>query len=273
MQVDLHIHTTASDGRWPPERVISEAVRAGIGFIAVTDHDTIGSVKACQGLAAGAGLFFLRGVEISSAVQGQVFHILGYGFDLDHPGLGKLLAENTEKLDRADDRIVESLVERGYNVDPAEYAAYTYERTRGGWKVLNYLIDRGLCADVADYLERVGRGQTPPSFPQPKEVIATIREAGGEAILAHPLATMEGMRISEEMLPRFLQWGISGLECYHPEQDEEETALCLEWCDRENLLITGGSDCHGGLVGREIGVPPVTLGDLRLGKLERWLEV
>jgi len=269
MRVDLHIHTTAADGRWPPERVISEAQLRGLTLIAVADHDTVGSVRRCAELASDAGIRVLRGVEVSSALNGCLFHILGYGFDLDHPGLAKLLRENTEKLDRADDSVIEGLVARGFDIDLAEYAAYEYDRSRGGWKALNFLIDRGLCADVRDYLERVRPDRAVPPFPHPREVIGTIRQAGGAAIAAHSQAAMEGARVSEELFERFLEWGVAGLECYHPNHDEAATALCLEWCERKGLLITGGSDCHGGLVGREMGVPQVVWADLRLGDLER----
>jgi predicted metal-dependent phosphoesterase TrpH len=273
MRVDLHIHTTASDGRWPPERVISEAVTRGIGLVAVADHDTIAAVKRCAELAAEAGVQLLSGVEVSSRLEGRLFHILGYGFDLDDPGLIRLLDENTAKLNRADDEVVEGLVAGGLDIDLAEYAAYQYDRTRGGWKALNFLIDRGFCADVQDYLERVWRDRAVPPFVPPSQVVETIRRAGGAAVVAHPRAAMEAMCLSEKLLKSFLEWGIAGLECYHPGHDELETALCLEWCNREQLFVTGGSDCHGGLVGREMGVPAITLADLRLGELERCLRM
>jgi predicted metal-dependent phosphoesterase TrpH len=267
MRVDLHIHTTASDGRWPPERVISEALRIGLGLISVTDHDTIGSVAACEELALDAGMRFLRGVEISSRLGDQVFHILGYGFDLDDRALKGLLSDNAEELERADDGAIESLIDAGVGIDLADYAAYEYDRTRGGWKALNFLIDRGVCADVSDYLERVWRERTVPEFAHPADVVAAIREAGGFPVVAHPRAGMEGMCLTEELLDRFVDWGIAGLECYHPGHDDDDCAVCLTWCRQGGLLVTGGSDCHGGLVGRELGVPVIADTDLELGEL------
>ena len=86
--------------------------------------------------------------------------------------------------------------------------------------------------------------------------------------MAHPGGSMRREGISEEKLDRFLGFGIAGLECYSPYHDEATTRFCLDWCARHDLLVTGGSDCHGGFVGREVGVPIVDTADLRLGELE-----
>lgn len=269
MRADLHIHTTASDGCWPPERVVAEVKARAIGLFAVADHDTVAGVPAAETLARQEGLAFLRGVEISTQLDGRIFHILGYGFDPQFPALVKLLNENRLKLDRASDEAIQSLIAAGYPIDWADYAAYTYERTRGGWKAYNFLLDRGLCSGIRDYFERLSPmlSPDPPLFVSPAEAIAAIRQAGGAPILAHPGASFRP-QVTGEGLEMFLDLGIAGVECYSYAHDEATTRFCLDWCARHNLLITGGSDCHGGLVPRELGTPPVDTAALRLGALE-----
>ena len=269
MRADLHIHTIASDGRWTPEQVVTEVQARGIGLFAIADHDSVASVPPAERLAQEAGLAFLRGVEISTLLDGRLFHILAYGFDIGDPGLTALLRENRAKLDQQNDNIVRCLIAAGYEIDLDDYAAYEQDRTRGGWKVLNFLIDRGFCTGPRDYFDKLGPDLPTewPPFPHQADGIAVIREAGGEPILAHPGVSLHQVGVTEETLHPFLDFGIGGLECYSHYHDEATTRFCLDWCDRRELLITGGSDSHGGFVGRELGVPVVDTADLRLGEL------
>jgi predicted metal-dependent phosphoesterase TrpH len=279
MRTDLHIHTVASDGCWTPGQVVAEVQARGIGLFAVADHDSIASVAAARALAHDAGLAFLRGVEVSTLVDGALFHVLAYGFDIQSPVLTALLQDNAAKLAKNGDDDVYYLAASGSAIDLDEYAAYTYDRTRGGWRALNFLIDRGLCIDVRDYFHNLAPHipVKQPSFPHPAEAIAVIRQAGGVPVLAHPGVSLRraaectqrsSMGITEEALDPFLDFGIAGLECYSHYHDETSTRFFLDWCNRHGLLITGGSDCHGGFVGRELGVPVVDVADLRLGELE-----
>jgi len=267
---DLHIHTVASDGRWTPEQVVVEVQVRDIGLFAIADHDSVASVSLAETLAREAGLAFLHGVEVSTLLDGHLFHVLAYGFDLDNPTLVALLRANRAKLDQQNDDIIRRLLTAGYEIDLDDYAAYKYDHTRGGWKVLNFLIDRGFCTGPRDYFSKL-MAHLPaewPSFPHPAEAIAIIREAGGVPVLAHPGASLRHTGVTGEVLCPFLDFGIAGLECYSHYHDEATTCFCLDWCKRHDLLITGGSDCHGGFVGRELGVPAVDITDLRLGELE-----
>jgi predicted metal-dependent phosphoesterase TrpH len=269
MRADLHIHTTASDGCWTPERVVAEVRAKGIELFAVTDHDSTASVRRASALAREAGLAFLPGVEVSTLLDGHLFHVLAYGFDLDSPALMGLLQENRARLEQTNEDVLHRLIAAGYEIALDDYVAYEYDRTRGGWGVLNFLIDRGFCTGVSDYFDNLV-SQFPrewPPFPHPAEAVAVIREAGGVPILAHPGVSLNYVGISEGTLHPFLDFGIAGLECYACYHDEATTRFCLDWCTRHDLLITGGSDCHGGFVGRELGVPVVDTADLWLGEL------
>jgi predicted metal-dependent phosphoesterase TrpH len=270
MRADLHIHTIASDGCWEPERVVAEVRARSIGLFAVTDHDTIDSVAPAEALAREAGLAFLRGVEVSTQVNGIFFHILAYGFEPHHPMLAALLHKSRAELNRANEESVRGLIAAGYSLDLDDYLAYDYERTRGGWKSLNFLVDRGVCKDIDDYFRNpdISLPSTLCSFPHPAEAIAAIKEASGVPVLAHPGATLRDVGVNVETLRPLLDFGIAGVECYHRYNDESTTRFCLHWCARHNLITTVGSDCHGGLVDRELGFPPTDTADLRLGELE-----
>lgn len=269
VRADLHLHTTASDGTWSPERLIAEVQRAGIGLFAVTDHDSLGSLTEAAERVRGSGLRLLPGVELSARLNGQLYHLLAYGFDPMGPELTAFVAANGARLAGAGDDAVQMLSEAGYPISLDDYAAYTWERGRGGWKSLNFLIDQGICQDVRAYFDRVFAGELAhpqPEFPSPEEVIAVARRAGGVVILAHPGALFYN-GVDEDLLDQLAEMGIDGVECYSFHHDDATTRRLLEYSHRRDLLITGGSDCHGGFAGRPLGMPPIWVDDLRLGVL------
>ncbi len=269
-RVDLHLHTTASDGRWTPEQLLDEVQRAGIGLFSVTDHDSLAGLARTIELVRGSGLCFLAGVELSARLEGQLYHLLVYGFDPADQDLNALVAANNDRLAGASDDAVRLLIERGYPISWQEYTTYTWDRRRGGWKSLNFLIDRGFCHNVRSYFDELFVGELAhpePDFPPPGDLIAVARQAGGVVVLAHPGALFyNGLDV--ERLDQLVEMGVQGLECYSFHHGEAATRSFLDYCRSRNLLVTGGSDCHGGFAGRALGVPPVHVGDLRLGVLE-----
>jgi predicted metal-dependent phosphoesterase TrpH len=271
MRTDLHIHSTASDGRWPPEQLIDEIKAHAIEFFAITDHDTIDNVEQVETLVRGSGLAFLRGVEVSTWLDEHYVHILAYGFDIADSPFFALLRENRKKILQSNRETIRKLIAEGYSIDLDDFEAYEYDRTRGGWKALNFLIDRGFCTGLRGYWDdlKIGPSSVYRTFPHPATAIAAIREAGGVPILAHPGATWkDNGGVSEAALNSLLDAGIAGVECYHRHNDEATTRLCLDWCAQNALITTVGSDCHGGLVNRELGFPAVDTADLTLGELE-----
>lgn len=270
MRVDLHIHTTASDGCWTPEEVIAGVLAEGIGLFSVTDHDSVANVASTAALIRNTGLAFLQGTEISTMDDGVLFHILGYGIAPAHPGLSALLAENRAKLEATDDSDIQKLIALGYPMVYEDYLAYDYDLRRGGFKSLNYLVDQGFCTGPHDFFDnlRAKLDHQWPNFVHPTEAIAAIRAAGGAPVLAHPGSSLKHHGdVTEATLAPLLDYGIQGLESYSQYHDAETTAFCVDWCERHGLLITGGSDYHGGFVGRQLGEPPVDTADLRLGEL------
>lgn len=274
MRVDLHMHTTASDGSWTPEQLMQEIVRAGIDLFAITDHDTIVNVDEMQRLAQVAGVAFIPGVEVCTTHNGKSFHILGYGINPHARSLQKLLRFNMDLMENLDHDSIKKLIQQGVPIAYHDYLTYENNPSRGGWKSLNFLIDQGLCTGVQDFFARyftAERGISFPIFQEPAVVIDAISAAGGVAILAHPGSEFHGASL-EETLRFFLDQDIQGIECYHPGHDATDTRLAYEWCITHNRLITGGSDCHGEFVSsRQLGQPEIRLEQLRLGKLERYL--
>ena len=155
MQVDLHIHTTASDGTWTAAELIEQAQLNNIGALAITDHDSVGNVAEAQRLAKAAGLLYLPGTELNSTKAGLNFHILGYGIDIYNARLQELMDHNVKLLEDKDIQSIAILEKEGWSVNLEEFFHYSYDPRRGGWKALAYLIDKGLCTGVDDFFKRI----------------------------------------------------------------------------------------------------------------------
>lgn len=271
MRVDLHIHSTASDGTWTPEQIVEQVCQAGIGLFAVADHDSIDNVRATEALADVRGLHFIRAVEVSSSWNKQSIHILGYGINLDDAELLAMIDENYRKLASVDDQSIHKLIAAGYDLSFEEFVAYQNDPMRGGWKALNFMIDKGICSGVKDFFGRLFVGEMAldyPAFADPAEAIRIIHRAGGTAVWAHPGNNVLNGRTADEIFDYMRAIGIDGLECYTPYHDAALTARCLDFCRRHGLLITAGSDCHGSFVPeRVLGQPHVSLSQLDLGPL------
>lgn len=260
MKVDLHIHSTASDGTWTPGEVVAAAVAAGLGAIAVTDHDSVANVAATRKLAEEAGLKFITGTEICSTKDDFCFHILGYGIDINNKQLGELLAHNEQLLQDKDDDSVKLLIEQGWPLDFGEFLQYDYDRRRGGWKALAFLQDKGLCGDVNDFFSRIFTKEHDlafPTFPSVKEVVDAIHGAGGVALCAHAASGFHGPGLAATLL-ELAKEDFDGFECYHSGHSKADTAALLTYCRQHQLLISGGSDCHGTFVpSRPLGRPAI----------------
>ena len=143
MQVDLHIHSTASDGTWTPPEVVAAALAAGLGAIAVTDHDSVANVAATHELAVAAGLKFIPGAEICSTKDDFCFHILGYGIDVTNKRLLDLLEHNERLLNSKDDESIKMLIERGWPLDFEEFLRYDYDCRIKGSAAMSMIFSAG----------------------------------------------------------------------------------------------------------------------------------
>lgn len=261
-RIDLHIHTLASDGTFTPQDVVTAASRLALGAIALTDHDTVASVKEGTRLASAAGIDYLSGVELTALRDGREIHLLGYHIDLEAPCLLAYMKEVEEIRKRNARLAVENLVQLGLDLSWEEYEEYEADRFRpgeGGWPLINLLKEKGLVRNHIEYFDKYfGAGRPahiPPNYPPIPQAIRAIREAGGVAILAHPTSYLaNGKVIDEAWLEDLIGQGLNGLEVFSPYNNGHDPQALLQLARRLGLLITGGSDFHGAFTeGRELG--------------------
>ena len=241
---DLHVHTTASDGIYPPERVVAEAAAAGLSAVAVTDHDTIAGIEPA--LSAAGSVLVVPGLELGTIHRGAELHILGYWLDWRHPALNGELERLVAARARRTALMLERLRELGFPLTEAEVARQAGDAPPGRPHVAAALVAQGYVKDVdRAFRELLGQGR-PAYVPRlrhsPEEAVDLIRAAGGAAVLAHP-----GLypAAAAELLPRLVATGLAGVEAHYPAHDPGTEAWALEQCRRFGLVATGGSDFHG----------------------------
>ena len=240
MKIDLHMHSSASDGTWSPEALIQNVINAGIEIFSVTDHDTVENIAAVSDLAIGTNLTFIRGVEINAYSEGQIFHILGYNIDTENERLNSILLKNRAFFERLNKNSMAMLMKMGHPVSPDEYDKYKNNPERGGWKALNYAIDKGLCQTYKEFFNLFdGKNDffKMNVDVKPEAAISCVKQAGSIPVLAHPGSGLYGNDY-KKTVSAVLEMGIDGLECYHPENSPEVTEYCLKICKKNNLYIT-----------------------------------
>jgi len=259
--IDLHLHTTASDGRSTPAGLVAEVGAAGIDTLAVTDHDTADAVAAVRDAALQRGLTTIAGIEITAIHRGRDVHILGYGFDAADPDLlGFLQAQRRSRRDRLAS-IVDRLDALGLSIDtPPLAAAVAVESGRavGRPMVARALVAAGHVPDIATAFDRYlaeGRPAFVPRVgPAPADVIDRLARAGGVASLAHP-----GKLDDDGLVRKLVDEGLEAIEVYHPDHDEAARARYRALAVSARLLVTGGSDYHGADSGREVALGRIGL--------------
>jgi predicted metal-dependent phosphoesterase TrpH len=248
--VDLHLHTTASDGVLSPSEIVRYAKAKGLQAIAITDHDTIDGCE--EGLSEGKRIGFevIPGIEISADHSPGSMHILGFFLDIRHP----LLNERLEYLQKAraerNPKMVAKLNQLGIEV--------TYEevlKASGGGQVgrphfANVLLEKKIVKSFQEAFDRFLKKGAPAYVDKfrftSKEALHFIHEAGGVAVLAHPNTLgVKGMTELEKVILRLVDEGLQGIEVYYPEHSAAEVALYKTLADRYHLLSTGGTDYHG----------------------------
>ncbi len=248
MYADLHIHSCCSDGTMRPEDIAREAKAKGVSLISIADHDTLDAWDVFPAACADHGMRYLSAVELHSQWGSTTCHVLAYGFDLQDESFRELVVQNRAKLEGMSDRLIQRMEANFSAVSVADYREYRYEPTRGGWKGINYLLDRGLSEsqlDAAKYYKQYGCDYAQCDFLPVEELCARVHAAGATAVLAHPGDYLHLDDGFHRRLGDLLGRGIEGLECYYPLQDNAYTAACLEYCARNDLIVTCGSDFHG----------------------------
>ena len=270
--VDLHTHSTASDGTLAPAEVIALADAAGMAAVALTDHDTTSGLAEARAAAASRPhLRFVPGVEVSARFSPGMMHILGLGIDENSDALRNLLASFIDARDQRNPKILAKLQALGIDVgmDDVLAAAASFDPARphvvGRMHIAEAMRVKGHATSIQDafarYLSNGGIAYVDKERLEPQEVIEGIMAGGGVAVLAHPVQLRLGEgRELEDYVRRLAGWGLGGIEVYHSDHNDEQTRLYLDLARSLGLLVTGGSDFHGSAKpGVAIGRPRVPL--------------
>ncbi len=259
--IDLHTHSSQSDGSFNPTTLVKEAHTAGLGAIALTDHDTVSGVEEAIDAGQKYGVEVISGVEISTSHNGKPVHILGYGIDLLDDGLAGLL-EKLQKIRRnRNSQILEKLAEQGIRIDEEELASIT-PGLIGRPHIARLLIERKEVSNFeqafSKFLRKNGRAYVEAEKFPATESIKTINRAGGVAVLAHPTTFDYSMQRIKEMVGEMANNGLGGIEAFYPGHSTKTSRKLVEMAAELNILVTGGSDFHGSIKpGIAIGGAPV----------------
>lgn len=249
--VDLHLHSTCSDGRLEPEEVVEAAANAGLARIALTDHDTVEGLERAAGAAARRSVDLVAGCEISAALPlGGERHLLAYGFDPAHAELEALLAENRAARDERLGRMIDALAAEGAPVTREACLAAAGGSSVGRPHVADALVAAGHVRSRREAFDRfladhraaaVAKRNVPAA-----RVIETVHRAGGACVLAHP-----GHHGDPSGVDQLVRLGLDGIEAIHPAHSAGDERKARAAARRHGLVVTGGSDNHGDRDGME----------------------
>lgn len=253
---DLHMHTLYSDGALTPREVLKMRVDEGYQLLAITDHDGVEGSVYGEKYADEFGIEYISGIEFDSEDElGKDLHMLGYGFDPDHPtfnlAIGKILKQRNDR----NNRFLEALNAMGYHITYDELKAVNDGRFMGKPTFATVLIKKGVVRSHTEAFNTIFQEPEIKCIKKKtlhtKDVVDIIHEAGGLAVLAHPMEQRHRDETFEQFKPRMYQildrmvsYGIDGLECHHPSADYLQQQMLVAYANEHGLMITEGSDFH-----------------------------
>lgn len=242
--IDLHTHSTASDGSDAPEAVIALAERNGVGIVALTDHDSLAGIPAAEARAREAGIRLVPGVELSVQEEGNDVHLLAYGFDPTDAALVQAIARYREsRRDRAR-KILSRLKGLGIRIALEEVEEIARGGALGRPHVAEALLREGHVDSFNEAFQRFLGHHAPAYVPKTavslEEAVGFVRDAGGVTVLAHP-----GTLNRDHHIPTWARRGLDGIEVWHSKHDASAVARYQGYAQLHGLLMTGGSDYHG----------------------------
>lgn len=243
-KADLHIHTTASDGKATPREILHLADEHELDLISITDHDTILGARDAAGMADEFAVDLLSGMEITADFEGRESHLLAYGFDMDHSAIQELCFRHKKARTERGKWILNQLSKEGLDLDIEEVKAEANWGNIGRPHIAAVLVRKGYVASSREafirFLSDKALGPIENSYYSHTRVIDRVREAGGVVIVAHP-----GNLYSLAELKKLMEAGVDGLEVIHPSHSWEIQQELERFAEDNGLLISGGSDFHG----------------------------
>jgi predicted metal-dependent phosphoesterase TrpH len=247
--IDLHAHSTASDGTDAPAGVVAAAARAGLDVVALTDHDTTAGWAEATDEALRTGVTLVPGSEISARWQGISVHLLSYLQDPAHPALiAEIERTRAARLSRA--RTMVDLLAADYDLTWDDVMAHTgADATVGRPHIADALVTAGVVPDrsaaFTTMLVPSSRYYVPHYAPDARDAVVAIRASGGVPVFAHPGADQRGRTVPDAAIAQLAEAGLAGLEVHHRDHSPAQVARLSALADRLGLLVTGSSDYHG----------------------------
>ncbi len=254
---DLHIHTVFSDGTMSPEQVVNEVSKLNLRTIAITDHDSVGGIEIAQNICKKEGINIIPAIELSSYYHHVDIHLLGYYIDIKNGALLDKLAElRSERIERIK-KITRKLRALGVKVEHQEVFDVAKEGSPGRMHVADVLCSKGYCSDIREsfrkYLSDKGPAFVPKETLSLRDAIELIASSDGVPVLSHPGTTKR-----DTLIPKMVEYGLQGIEVYYPTHKPEDVKRYKRLAKKYDLLLTGGSDCHG------TRKPDIALGSIKI---------
>jgi len=257
---DLHIHSTHSDGTRTPAEIVSLAREGGITPIAIADHDAVTGIDEAREAGERAGITVIPAVELSVIYQGMTdIHLLGYGIDHHDTRFRERLALFQHRRDTRSEAIVERINERlkRRKLPPISYGEVLAlaDGSIGRPHIARVLMERGVVSTMEEAFEEyLVPCNVPKEYFPLEEALQEIHRIGGVAVLAHPTSMTRDRTRMMELIERFTDMGLDGVEGFHSMLDPEETTLLIGHARQHGLIVTGGSDFHGIEEGERLGM-------------------
>lgn len=260
--IDLHIHTDASDGVWSAETLFERSKEKGLSAIAITDHDSIENSRAGFALSQKYNINYINGIELTGLYNGlKNVHILGFGIDIDNLELRRLLKKYEELIHENDKINVAILKKKGFEIEYEDVTYYYNQKGKGFFPLFNAVRDKGYTNSVFDFYREIYLKHLEHiRYEKVDKIISIIKGSDGVPVLAHPSGYKnfyDDYEFDRKRLLEFINLGIEGIEAYSNYHTKDEIDFFSLFAKENGLLITGGSDCHGEILKRELGTPRV----------------
>lgn len=270
--IDLHLHSTQSDGSFPPTQVVQRAAKLGLSAISLTDHDSVAGVQEAQNIGRDIGVEVIPGTELSAHEAGMDIHILGYFIDPTNSNLLAYLQKFQDARRNRAKKIVARLNRLGVRITMAHVLHKAGDATIGRPHVADVLVEEGFVFSHDHAFQKYlgyGKPAYQPKFVlTPREAVEIIHAAGGLASLAHPVLYRR-----DALIPDLIKQGLDGIEVMHIKHGRADVRRYSDMAKRYGLLITGGSDCHGDGRGQAVmGTVQVPSAFLDAMKKKLWSE-
>lgn len=247
--VDMHTHSSASDGTDSPAQLVAKAHAAGLAAVAITDHDTLSGLAEGQQVGRELGIEVVRGCEISTGTELGELHILGLWLSENPQPLLNRLCWLRERRGERNVGIVKILQDIGYDITMEEVLAAAKGESVGRPHIAEVLIRKGFAKDARqvfkEFLGSRGKAYLPKTVLEPEESVSLLASSGATVCLAHPLLWKAPAGWLDTMVARLKDYGLSAIEAYHSEHSEADVRTCLALAKRFDLGVSGGSDYHG----------------------------